>query len=67
MNKLSLDNIKEIKIEGGITYITYEDNNTHIIKGDVHLIKGLLNTNTDGPIVDHCCLLYTSPSQRDRG
>ena len=54
MNKLSLDNIKEIKIEGGITYITYEDNNTHIIKGDVHLIKGLLNTNTDGPIVDHC-------------
>ncbi len=54
MNKLSLDNIKEIKIEEGITYITYEDNNTHTIKGDVHLIKGLLNNNTEGPIVDHC-------------
>jgi hypothetical protein len=62
MDKLSLDNVKEIKIEDGyekglirtITYITYNDNTTHIIKGDVHLVKGLSNTNTDGPIIDHC-------------
>ena len=54
MNKISLNKIKEIKIENGVTKITYEDNVTHIVNGDIHIVKDLNNEKLDGPIVDHC-------------
>ena len=54
MKEISLDNIKQIKIEKGIVYITYTDGTKFTIKGDIKIIKGLSNKNTDGPIIDHC-------------
>tara|TARA_Y100001938_G_C7989166_1_gene378540 strand:+ start:170 stop:337 length:168 start_codon:yes stop_codon:yes gene_type:complete len=54
MKKISLDNIKEIKIEKCVVHIVYNDGVKFIIKDDIKIIKGLINKNTDGPIVDHC-------------
>ena len=54
MKEISLDNIKEIKIEKGVVYIIYNDKTTFTIKDDIKIIKGLSNKNLDGPIVDHC-------------
>ena len=53
MREFNLDNIKEVKIKDGIVEILYTDGTTHLIKGDVKLIRNLTNTN-DLPIVDHC-------------
>ena len=47
MKEISLDNIKQIKIEKGIVYITYTDGTKFTIKGDIKIIKGLSNKNTD--------------------
>ena len=53
MIEFNLDNVKEVKIKNGIVEILYTDGTTHLIKGNVKLIRNLTNTN-DLPIVDHC-------------
>lgn len=51
--KISLDNIVEIYVINNKVKIKYKDGTKLTIKGDVKIIKGLLNVN-NSPIVDHC-------------
>ena len=51
--KISLDNIVEIYVIDNKVKIKYQDGTKLTIKGDVKIIKGLLNIK-DSPIVDHC-------------
>ena len=57
MKTITLDYIKEIKEEDEnpcrVTVI-YDDGSTYIIKGGIHIIRGLRNKDIDGPQVDHC-------------
>jgi hypothetical protein len=51
--EIPMDNIVEISVSDDNVEIKYEDGTKHFIKGEVKIIRGLLNDN-DSPIVDHC-------------